>query len=533
MDRESHYKLLDAVGDHFRTYYESAQERFPSALVMLANGQSVASLREISRIKPDLLNAVKNIGGAEVGGIFTDMGGVTEADPYIYQRLYQRHCLYRDVPDDLLERRENLRRTGYVIMGHAQEARRHERHGMQGYIARALLGDLAFHRSSSYMAHMEEVFENARAISEAQAKSLGRTEAYDANLEDFTPGIETAAYRELLQHLKDEAVQSRNGASGVDISPLPEFTVEQAQRLVDLVCELLPVDDTTFQTHLLEGIPSMCMGNIATIRYTPNPFTLLETVFHERIGHLTYRQGSDDTGGIQGFHMDEARALSLERFLLREFGMLEHVSDILGRSYGEDHTAFATDNLMIAANGVSGNMSERVAADDLTYIIQETIRGQAELDVMSGRLKVTEMPDFLAAETEEALGFSGLNGYHLMRETFQWPLCMHGHVSSYPQGMVIAAQLHAAAKLDLSEELTDLSAGADSAYFQFKSHHVDRHGATKSAKDIVEDATGAAYLDTDPLIKYVHSKISGKNDLGQKERPENVSAGRSKNTLDL
>lgn len=507
MDHAGRHKLLDAINGHFRTYFESAQERFPSALVMLSRGESLSSVREIARIKPDLLKAIRNLKQPDVADLFK---GQTQEDDYSHERLRHRYLLYRDVPDRLLIQRENLRRTGYVIMGHAQEARRDEGYGFQGYLARTLLGDVALHRSSNYMSHIRSVFENARIIAEIQAHALGFDTAYDACLEDFTPGVTCQEYNTLLETLWDKAVSVRKDVLEVqteDTIALPNFSEEQGQKLVDLICDLIPIDDPDYQTHMLKGIPSMCMGNIATVRFSPNPLVLAETTIHERLGHLAYRYQADKAGGINGFHMDEARALSLERFFMREPDVLKQVSGILAEAYGKQHDAFDVHNLMKATKRVKEDISDRTSSDDITYIIQEIIRGKTEMNVMNGDLKVDDMPDYMAAETEKAFGLSDLNGYHIMRETFQWPLCMQGHVASYPQGFTIAANLHAAAKKVLGDTLSDISQGVDSPYFDFMRECVDQKGDRQSAQDISFEATNNDLLDATEALRLLERKV--------------------------
>ncbi len=511
MDHDSRVKLLGSVAEHFRTYYESAQQRFPNALVMLSRGESISSLREISNIKPDLLTAIKNLKTVEVRYFFDGLD--LDTCPYHIQHLHRQHLLYRDVPEGMLAKRENLRRTGYVVMGHAQEARRHERYGFQGYLARTILGDMAMHRSSTYMSHLTSVFENAREISNIQADSLGADMPYDANLQDFTPGITSKDYGALLDNILNNAINARNKIMDSQTgrtppTPPPTFSFDQGQELVRLINELYPIHDPHYETHLLDGIPSMCMGNIATIRFSPNPLILAETAFHERIGHLVYRKNADNHHGIHGFQMDEARALSLERFLLREESALAQLSTMMRQAYGKDHEAFAPENIIYQTKWIEGGLPERVSCDDLTYIIQEVIRGRTEMDVMNGTLKVAEMPDYIAAETERALGLTDLNGYHIMRETFQWPLCMQGHLAAYPQGITIAAQLHQAAKKNLGNTFTDFSQREDAPYFTFMREKIDTYGASMSGNDIVKNAAGEDYLNFDALAQYMKDKIT-------------------------
>ncbi len=508
MDSVARDKLLNGVELHFRTFYESAQEHFPAALIKLSEGAKVKSLREIADIKPDLQAAMRNIAGADVGELLKQ---VNEDSPYPLRRLKKRHLLYRDVPDKLLVARENLRRTGYVIMGHAQEARRYDNHGFEGHVARALMGDRAFYRTSNYMMHLQQVFDNARAISHVQAGSLGYETPYDANLEDFTPGVRVSTYISMIDQIFEHALSVRAKALKAQSKakaplPLPEFSLEQGQRLVDLICDLLPIPDKTYQTRLLARIPSMCMGNIATIKFSTNPLVLLETAFHERLGHLTYRYNASHAGGIAGFHLDEARALSLERFFLREYEVLEQISELFIAAYDGAHEAFSGENLYRLTHHVNPDISERTSSDDLTYILQEIIRGRTEMMVMNGDITVKDMPEFMAAETGAAFGLEGLNGYHIMRETFQWPLCMQGHLAAYPTGIVLAAQVHKAAKRKLGPDFSSLSDGANSPYFNFMESHIDANGAEIAPEDIIRKATGRDFLDPGSYLDSLEAK---------------------------
>ena len=134
---------------------------------------------------------------------------------------------------------------------------------------------------------------------------------------------------------------------------------------------------------------------------------------------------------------------------------------------------------------------------------------------MNGEVMVEDMPEFMAAETESAFGLEGLNGYHIMRETFQWPLCMHGHLASYPLGIVMAAQLHDAAKKELGQGFTNISHGPSSPYFDFMAAHVDAQGAEIEPADIIRQATGQEFLDKSAYLKTLEDKkMASANKMG-------------------
>jgi Zn-dependent M32 family carboxypeptidase len=116
------------------------------------------------------------------------------------------------------------------------------------------------------------------------------------------------------------------------------------------------------------------------------------------------------------------------------------------------------------------------------------------------------MPDFMEAETSAAFDLKDLDGYHIMRETFQWPLAMQGHLASYPLGLTLAAQLHKAAQGILGSELGVLDKGHQSPYFALMAQSVDAYGAEKPASWIIETATGQKFLDRAPLLRFLWDK---------------------------
>ncbi|MCB9980616.1 MAG: hypothetical protein H6863_05725 [Rhodospirillales bacterium] len=520
MDIHGAQTYLYSLQEAYRLHYEAAQRRFPASLIRMSGADAfaqIAGLRRFAGIKQDLLQAAATIAHPDAADMILKISPhkdtLSPEAAYRFEQIRQKHRLYAAVPEELLTTRENLRQRGYIMLGHAQDSRRHEKTGLAQQLIKAAMSNGRI-ESDTPMSHAEKVFENARRISELQAKALDLPTPYDANLVDFTPGVDVATYAPLLESLfedtillRDDVLAQQEGAPAP--LPLPEFSVEQGQKLVRLISDLLPIDDPEFETHVLRGLPSMCMGDIATIRFSPNPLTLAETTFHERIAHLSYRYNSRNMGGILGFHMDEARALSMERFFLREYPVLQHLSEIMTAAFGTFHDAFHPDNLSHHVNFTSPDISDRTASDDLTYILQETVRSRAELYVMNGGLKVAEMPDFMAAETERAFHLHNLNGYHIMRETFQWPLCMQGHLVAYPLGLIIGATLHHAAKRVLGDRISELGRGAQAPYFQFMADYVDGYGDRKSLRDLLNAAAPeAGFLDLRPLYSSLEQKRS-------------------------
>jgi carboxypeptidase Taq len=323
--------------------------------------------------------------------------------------------------------------------------------------------------------HVEDIFADLR---EALVPLIERLEAQDPDLADpfaddtFNEDAQEALSRDFLDELGYDWDRGR-----LDTSPHP-FTV---------------------------GSQYDCR---ITTRFRPDdPFGAVLATIHE-FGHATYELGlpQEDYGtplGQPHWSIHESQSRFWENHVARTEAFWERYAPTLNDHFGTDATP---RDLYEAANRLYPDNLIRVEADELTYHLHIILRAEIERQFVEGEIGVEEIPDVWNDKMDEYLGVRPETDTEGCLQDIHWT---SGFASfqSYTVGSVLAAQLDAALRRDLDEDVDDLiRAGEFEPLSEWMTEHVHQHGQQYPADELIERATGEP-LTADYFIEYAEEKF--------------------------
>jgi carboxypeptidase Taq len=148
----------------------------------------------------------------------------------------------------------------------------------------------------------------------------------------------------------------------------------------------------------------------------------------------------------------------------------------------------------------------RVEADELTYDLHIMLRSEIEAGLIAGEIRVADLPAIWRDKIKTYLGLDVPNDRLGVLQDVHWSSGMVGSFPTYTIGNIMSSQFFAAARNEQAVEK-----GLDSGdYLPLKTwlnENVHRHGRSKSASQLLVDATGAD-LATDAYIADLKKKVA-------------------------
>ncbi|HTJ58421.1 MAG TPA: carboxypeptidase M32 [Devosiaceae bacterium] len=148
----------------------------------------------------------------------------------------------------------------------------------------------------------------------------------------------------------------------------------------------------------------------------------------------------------------------------------------------------------------------RVEADELTYDLHIILRSEVEAGLMTGDIKVTDLPAIWAEKMQQYLGLEVPNDTLGVLQDVHWS---HGYVGTFPTytiGNIIGAQL-----FETAQQQPAVVSGLDSGDYaplkNWLNENVHRYGRSSGRDETLERVTGRA-LDTAPYLAALTAKVS-------------------------
>lgn len=242
-----------------------------------------------------------------------------------------------------------------------------------------------------------------------------------------------------------------------------------------------------------------------TVRYPPKDFREpLFSAVHE-FGHALYELQIDEalaftpvgTGVSLGVHESQSRFW--ENMVGRSRGFLSHIAPIL-RKHLPFLAKYTDEDLYYYFNVVRPSLI-RTEADEVTYNLHILLRYRLEKLMITGEVKVSDIPALWNEEMERLLGVRPKNDAEGVLQDIHWSHGSIGYFPTYTLGNVIAAQIrHAMGKLD--EMIAEGKFGEIKEWLRERIH---KWGAVYPPKEVVRRATGEVYNPA-YLLNYLESK---------------------------
>lgn len=375
---------------------------------------------------------------------------------------------------------------------------------------------------AAFEPHLAELVE----IQVEKAGHLGYEEhPYDALLDQFETGMTTAQVEGLFSDLKEglvPLVQEIAAQPPVDDSFLTDRVYDQ-QRQWDFTMLLLRDIGYDFKRGRQDKAPhpfTTEFGN-SDVRVTTrlsdnNPQSAIFSTIHEG-GHALYELGSPDKfertplagGATLGIHESQSRLW--ENQVGRSLLFWRRYYPILRAFFPDQLDDVSLTAFHRAINKVEPSLI-RVEADEVTYNMHIFVRFELEQALVTGDLKVADVPDAWNAKYEAYLGITPPNNADGCLQDIHWSHGTLGYFPTYTLGNLMSAQIYAQALRDMP----DLKAGYEQAQFapllDWLRQHVHRHGTKFTAPELMDREFGVE-ISAQPLVAYLREKYTDLYDL--------------------
>ena len=238
-------------------------------------------------------------------------------------------------------------------------------------------------------------------------------------------------------------------------------------------------------------------------------FSALMGDMHEG-GHALYDMGypaeyrRTPLCGAPGLGIHESQSRLWENIIGRSLPFWAHFLPALRQSFPGRLDAIDEETLVHALNEVRPSLI-RVEADEVTYNLHIIIRFELEVDLIEGKLAVADVPEAWNAKYKHYLGLDVPDHRRGCMQDIHWSEGMVGYFPTYALGNLYSAQLFAALEHALPFVWNDVAEGRLGGVRDWLREHVHRVGRTKTAPEIIRDATGSA-PGTTAYINYLESK---------------------------
>lgn len=262
--------------------------------------------------------------------------------------------------------------------------------------------------------------------------------------------------------------------------------------------------------------PFMTKFSLGDVRITTRVRTddLAEALFstlHEA-GHALYEQhiapAYEATPLAQGSSMGvhESQSRLWENLVGRSLPFWKGQYPALQAAFPAQLGAVPLEVFYRAINRVERSLI-RTAADEVTYGLHVIMRFDFELELLEGKLAVTDLPEAWRARARADFGIAPETDADGCLQDVHW---FDGHVGgafqSYALGNLMSAQLFEAALRAHPELPQEIEAGRFDTLRSWLGANIYVHGRARTPDELMRGATGGP-LETAPYLRYLRTKF--------------------------
>ncbi|MCY0890847.1 MULTISPECIES: carboxypeptidase M32 [Pyrobaculum] len=358
--------------------------------------------------------------------------------------------------------------------------------------------------------HLEKIVELSRVI----ADKLGYEEhPYDALLDLYEEGLTSRDVEAVFSVLEPgirKLLNKLESAGWPKKHPLEEVPYEKSKMEAAIVevLELVGYPKTRFRIDVSPhpftiGITTPFDVRI-TVRYRGVDFKEpLFSALHE-YGHALYELNIDESlamtpvgsGVSLGIHESQSRFFENVVGRSREF--VAKMSPILRKHL--DLSKYTDEDLFYYFNTVRPSLI-RTEADEVTYNLHILLRYRLERLMITGEVKVKELPELWNNEMDRLLGVRPKNDAEGVLQDIHWSHGSIGYFPTYTLGNVVAAMIYY--KHGRVREL--IAEGNIAAVKEYLREKVHKWGSVYPPKELLVRSFGETY-NAEYLVKYLEEK---------------------------
>jgi carboxypeptidase Taq len=148
----------------------------------------------------------------------------------------------------------------------------------------------------------------------------------------------------------------------------------------------------------------------------------------------------------------------------------------------------------------------RTDADEVTYNLHVMIRFDFEIDLLEGKLAISDLAEAWQARYQSDLGVRAPDDRDGVLQDVHWYAGnIGGSFQGYTLGNLMSAQIFEAAKRDQPGISSEMREGQFALLRGWLTQNVYQHGSKFTANEVIERATGNP-LSIGPYIHYLRTK---------------------------
>ncbi len=350
---------------------------------------------------------------------------------------------------------------------------------------------------AGFMPTLEQMFDIARE----EAECLGYTDhIYDALTDQYEEGMTAADWKKMYESIKGpqvELVKAIANAGPVDDSRLVgDWDKNKQSEFTEMIAKAVGFD---FNRGRQDTAPhpfctGWSVGDIRlTTRYKPYIGSAIFGTLHEA-GHGMYEQGSPEAwdltalaGGVS-LGMHESQSRTWENIVGRSRAFWVRFLPDLQRTFPA-LADLSVDQFYKMINKVQPSLI-RVEADELTYNLHTLVRFEIECDVLTGALKVKDMPEAWNSKYEEYLGIRPSTDSEGCLQDVHWSQGSIGYFPTYSMGNILSYQIWNSLSKDVKNPDELIAKGEFEPILSWLQKNIYSQGKKFTPKELIQNATG-------------------------------------------
>jgi carboxypeptidase Taq len=377
-------------------------------------------------------------------------------------------------------------------------------------------------RANSDFATFRPWLEKIVALKRHEADAVGfQQHPYDALLDEFEPGANAEEIRFLFAALAKDLTPMVAAIFSSGKKPKREilhrdFPVAAQETFGRTAAEKIGFD---FQAGRLDVTTHPFCSGIGpgdcriTTRYNPKHFNeSFFGVLHES-GHAIYEQNlpaehfGTPLGSAASLGIHESQSRLWENQVGRSRPFWEHFFPLAAKTFPQALSGTSLDDFMFAINDVQASFI-RVEADEATYNLHIILRFELEQALLTGDLKVVDVPGAWNERFQKLFNLSPPNDAQGCLQDIHWSFGGLGYFPTYTLGNLYAAQFMDQARTDLGGPQLDddFRGGKFERLKRWLNEKIHHHGQHYRAKVLCERITGKT-LSHRPFIEYLKAKF--------------------------
>ncbi len=353
-----------------------------------------------------------------------------------------------------------------------------------------------------------------------KASALGyENEPYDALLDEYEPWMTTKAVEEVFDPLVARlvpVVQAIGDAPKIDDAFLQlDYSPAKHEVFGREVLEAIgfPLDSGRLDVSPHPFTTSLGDRDVRlTTRYNPKHMqsSMFGTI-HEA-GHGLYELGFSDAiadtilanGASLGMHESQSRTwenlIGRSRSIWRRF--FPRLQELLPEQLG----SVTDEDFYRAINTVEPSLI-RVEADEVTYSLRIILRFELEKRLITGDLRVADLPVAWRDEMKRLLGMEPPDDSLGVLQDIHRSMGDFGYFPTYALGNLYGAQFDRAMRDDIADTDELIANGEFGTILPWQRTHIHGKGSIRTAAELCRDVSGDT-LDPDHFLDYIRGKYN-------------------------